>query len=94
MCYGMNEWTTVTRWVRRITSTTAKNGVKHHGLNLPEEVFESMCDELGGTCENSVQVVMMKNEQTGAHIIAITGFDGYETLLRSLNSQMVVLPHA
>jgi hypothetical protein len=84
------KWTTVNRYTRKVTSGISKSGVQKHHVNLPEEYFQAVCDELGGECGNSVLLVQLKNEKTGAHLIVLTGLDGYGQLVHDLNLELVL----
>ena len=82
----MAKWELNARWNRRITSAISKTGCERHACNFPNEIYKALCNEFGGDCENTIQLLMLKNDD-GNHMIVLASFDGLEQLLANLNKE-------
>ena len=80
-------WVAVERVTRRISSSCSKTGCQAHHLNLNDGAFRLLCSPDNAGVGQEIQVVVMRNEATGGHLVALARIDDYQSLLNALNKE-------
>lgn len=81
-------WVACDRFTRKVGSQTSKTGCSSHNLNLPDQVFNMICDPDNTGVGKEIGIVVLKSQKTGEHIISLIGIDDYQNLISILNKEV------